>query len=127
MQAMISAQQLRQAALLRDQELLLGGGVAGLDQGALRGRDGQGSENPLLRLFEERDRQQKLAALANPAAVASSDLKKGPENTVPEIKSPGYNKALAENNSLSLAGAKVTVLPCRARGMPMDHNAKVCC
>lgn len=125
-QAMLSAHQLRQAALLRDQELLLGGGVAGLEQGGLRGRDGQGSENPLLRLFEERDRQQKLAALANPAAVASSDLNKGPENSVPEIKSPGYNRK-SKGNSVSLAGANFTVLPCRARGMPMDHNAKVCC
>lgn len=125
-QAMLSAHQLRQAALLRDQELLLGGGAAGFEQGGLRGRDGPGSENPLLRLFEERDRQQKLAALANPAAVASSDLNKGPENGVPEIKSPGYNRK-STGNSLSLPGAKFTVLPCRARGMPMDHNAKVCC
>lgn len=128
-QALLGDHQLRQAALLRDQALLMGGGgvaaaaAAGLDQGAgLRGRDGAANENPLLRLFEERDRQQKMAsALVHPD---SSGLGSPKSSSV--TKNKNRRKLPIQDHSISLAGSKVTVLPCRARGMPMDHNAKVC-
>jgi hypothetical protein len=40
-----------------------------------------------------------------------------PTPVLPQVKAK-------EDSALALAGSKVTVLPCRARGMPMDHNAK---
>mmetsp|Transcript_28935 Transcript_28935/g.69847 ORF Transcript_28935/g.69847 Transcript_28935/m.69847 type:complete len:542 (-) Transcript_28935:136-1761(-) len=129
-QALIGAQ-LRQAAMVREQELLMAsGGMGAMDPmaAALRQREGARNENALLRLFEERDRQHKMAALGGvaPAPVGSM------EAAVMAAQSPGLAAVTPvnpptktkEETALALAGSKVTVLPCRARGMPMDHNAK---
>jgi hypothetical protein len=130
-QVPLNAQQVRQATMLRALELFAaGGGLAhpALEQmAALRGRDAPGNENPLLRLFEQRDRQQKLAALGAPATVPSHDIPAASAKPEPvrSAAKPSASMSAAPDNALSLAGSKVTVLPCRARGMPMDHNAKV--
>ena len=128
-QALIAAQ-LRQAAMMREQELLMatGGMAAHMDPmaAALRQqREGARNENALLRLFEERERQHKLAALsgAAPAQVSSMDP---PPSVAAAVATTALPQAkVKEDSALALAGSKVTVLPCRARGMPMDHNAKV--
>jgi len=132
-QALIAAQ-LRQAAMMREQELLMasGGVAAHMDPmaAALRQREGARNENALLRLFEERDRQHKLAALSAtaPSAVPSMDTAPPQPPAVAAVASPVVNPPTTtkskEETVQALAGSKVTVLPCRARGMPMDHNAK---
>lgn len=131
-QGAMGFQQLRQAAMHRVQELMSqGGGGAGhhaLEQvAALRGRNVPESENPLLRFFEQRDRQQKLAAQGAPAAGTGHDIPPSSVNPEPvsSAPKPSGSTAVAMDKTLSLAGSKVSVLPCRARGMPMDHNAKV--
>jgi hypothetical protein len=142
---MLGAQQLRQATMMRDQEMLMGAtgfAPSALEQmgmsAALRGREETAGGNQLLRLFEERDRQQKLAAITRTTAVPSHDLDHpvalAAAAAKPSVAAELIRPALktselsigVQDNSLSLAGSKVTVLPCRARGMPMDHNAKVC-
>ena len=144
-QAYIVAQ-LRQAAMLREQEILMAAGGMGAHMdsmaAALRQREGARNENALLRLFEERDRQHKLASLgaATPAPVSSMDTSMHSHAPAPAavtavptpVRAPAKAAVAAaaavaakEDTALALAGSKVTVLPCRARGMPMDHNAKV--
>lgn len=103
--------------------------MASMDQmaAALRQREGARNENALLRLFEERDRQHKMAAMggAAPAPVTSIDVMAvQPPAAVAAMPMNPPTKA-KDDSAFALAGSKVTVLPCRARGMPMDHNAKV--
>lgn len=134
-QALFQMQQLRQAGMFRDQDLLmaLGGGYgdpAFEHIAALRAREAQmqaqAHENPLLQLFAQRDRQQKLAALGmqRPGA-ASPHVGVAPEavKSAPKVEAGIANK-LPDKSVAALAGSKISVLPCRARGMPMDHNAK---
>ncbi|KAL3945065.1 MAG: hypothetical protein SGBAC_000856 [Bacillariaceae sp.] len=133
-QALIAAQ-LRQHAMMREQELMMAsGGMANMDHmasmdqmaAALRQREGARNENALLRLFEERDRQHKMAAMggAAPAPVTSIDVMAvQPPAAVAAMPMNPPTKA-KDDSAFALAGSKVTVLPCRARGMPMDHNAK---
>eukprot|EP00980_Cylindrotheca_fusiformis_P030431 scaffold24801_cov181-Cylindrotheca_fusiformis.AAC.9 len=126
-QGAMNMQQLQQTALLRLQELLGGGGSGGhqlLDQmGSMHGREVQSNDNPLLRLFEDRDRQQKLAAQGGPAPH-SPRIQATPVQPEAVRSAPKPSTNSNVDKALSLAGGKVTVLPCRARGMPMDHNAK---
>lgn len=129
-QALLNAQQQRQSALMR-QELLLGGqgGAGGLQPsldhlGALGGRMGATEESALLQYLEDKERQQKLAT---PAPVVSGAF--GAEAKLgADLVGSSLVKSAAEverGDEAAHESSKTTVLPCRARGMPMDHNVKV--
>jgi hypothetical protein len=136
MQALLQAQQFRQAGLMR-QDLFHGGaggaGGAGggippeyLEQlGGLGGRMGAPDENALLQHYLERERQQKMAALAG---VHTGAHMNGAEGTPagPDMVGSHLAQEMEQEETSAQDSSKTTVLPCRARGMPMDHNVKVC-
>eukprot|EP00934_Nitzschia_sp_Nitz4_P004481 Nitzschia sp. Nitz4//scaffold41_size133979//85831//87850//NITZ4_003358-RA/size133979-snap-gene-0.105-mRNA-1//1//CDS//3329551503//4471//frame0 len=151
LQGLVNAQQLRQAALLR-QEMLLGngGGIAaalaaeggypqGLDQ--LSAQLGNSSEERMLikQYLEEQARQQRMLGMGlSPAGASSPQMMSHSGRGTPNManrqaESAGVAKG-KEMASGSMKGspkveskapeAGTTVLPCRARGMPIDHTAK---
>jgi hypothetical protein len=129
LQSLINAQQLRQAGLMRQDQMFGGGGMQHYaDQvAALGGRMGVPDENMLLQQYLEEQRQQKMAAFASVASMGGhypgAEAKHGPE-----LVGSAYGDAAVEAETRSdpiRDESKTTVLPCRARGMPMDHNVKV--
>ena len=129
-QAIFQAQVLRQAAQLR-QELLHGRGGAGLLEqlGALGGgRAGGTEENPLVQYIEEKARQERLAALPGGPVVSGVLGIGGDANFGADAVGSFCVQPAAEEQKQKEAAQdnlKTSVLPCRARGMPMDHNVKV--
>jgi hypothetical protein len=133
LQSLFQAQQFRQAGLMR-QDVFHGGGGGGippeyLEQlGALSGRMGAPDENALLQQYlEERERQQKMAALAGGPNPMGAHMN-GAEGTPAGPDLVGSHLAPDQEPEVvhDPYSSKTTVLPCRARGMPMDHNVKVC-
>ena len=134
LQTLLNAQQLRQAALMR-QDLLLGAGAGGLPRAidqlsSQSGLRGVSDESLLLHYLEENQRQQKLAALARNATGNPTFL--GANGTdsklTADLIGSTYAKSTREIETAKeplVDGSKTTFLPCRARGMPMDHNVKV--
>lgn len=129
LQSLINAQQLRQAGLMRQDQTFGGGGMQHYaDQfAALASRMGVPDENMLLQQYLEEQRQQKMAALAGVASMGGyypgAEAKHGPE-----LVGSAYGDAAVEAETRAdpiRDDSKTTVLPCRARGMPMDHNVKV--
>jgi len=134
LQAMIQSRHLRQAAQVR-QELLLANsyGIPGGFEQQITGL-GSGMRDRLLlqQYLSHREREQKLAALGQSGglSVGAPAMTSHPQSDTAVGSTPAStehrtstrsspNDAAVEDNS------KTTVLPCRARGMPMDHNVKV--
>lgn len=129
---------LHRAAALR--ELGLGGGGGG---GGAGGHQGGGMERlqqlEMGRLEELERRRQQLAALANlsNSGRGSSDVPQGQEQLGPDSthSTPLPDKKARRDSTASTEKAKddlrktpgTVIVPCRARGMPMDHNFKVRC
>jgi hypothetical protein len=87
---------------------------------------GAPDENALLQHYlEERERQQKMAALAGSHTGAHMN---GAEGTPagPDMVGSHFAQEMEQEETSAQDSSKTTVLPCRARGMPMDHNVKVC-
>jgi hypothetical protein len=124
---------LHRAAALR--ELGLGGG-AGVHPGGGMERLQQ---LEMGRLEELERRRQQLAALANlsNSGRGSSEIPQGHEQLGPDSahSTPLPDKKSRRDSTASTEKAKddlrktpgTVIVPCRARGMPMDHNFKVRC
>ena len=178
-QALMQAQQLRQAALMRQDLLGVTGLPPGYEQLGLGGIGAQEEENLYLQqLLEERERQVKLAALASASGINMAELAGqhgfgslagaqgmaglaglvdssrpdgiGSHHAAMEQAHHHHHQQQQQQQQTALMsreaeaagamgmtlppqiaqlqavdGSKTTVLPCRARGMPMDHNVKV--
>ena len=118
LQALMNAEQIRQATMLR-QEMMQGGYPSSLEGSTLQ-------ENFLIQQhLAERERQAKLAALGlSPGSLAQAQIV-GSSANLPTDLNLGQAAKLASTDDGRSVDSKTTVLPCRARGMPMDHNAKV--
>jgi hypothetical protein len=141
--ALLQAQQLRQANLMRQEMLGVSGLPPGYEQlggqlGGLGGHFAAQEENAYLQhLLEEREKQAKLAALAsaggmNVTGLSAAEQQFGlaEESRIgPDVIGSALEQQKAHREHESAIpqddGSKTTVLPCRARGMPMDHNVKV--
>eukprot|EP00339_Tiarina_fusa_P000556 CAMPEP_0117014864 /NCGR_PEP_ID=MMETSP0472-20121206/11981_1 /TAXON_ID=693140 ORGANISM="Tiarina fusus, Strain LIS" /NCGR_SAMPLE_ID=MMETSP0472 /ASSEMBLY_ACC=CAM_ASM_000603 /LENGTH=953 /DNA_ID=CAMNT_0004718533 /DNA_START=69 /DNA_END=2930 /DNA_ORIENTATION=+ len=136
--ALFQAQQLRQAGLMRQEMLGVSGLPPGYEQlGGLGGHLAAQEENAYLQhLLEEREKQAKLAALASAGGMNVAGLSAAeqqfsvPEESRvgPDVVGSALEKQKAQREPEAVIpqddGSKTTVLPCRARGMPMDHNVK---
>lgn len=155
----VAAAQLRQAAQLQNQDLLLARAAAMQQQlGGLGGVDVQ-QELELQRL-EELERRQLLAAAAAGAPIGALAARQQLELQEAQLRQEQIDRQLqqaaAGDSILDRAGMRPpapdpsaptcrvvpssdqatkdtfqktpgsVVVPCRARGMPMDHNFKVC-
>jgi len=145
--AAVAAAQLQQAANIQNHDLLIARAAAlNQQQLGLAGLAGGLSKEQL----EELQRQQHLIAMAAPGQLTSSALAArqqiqdaqmppGQTNQDTILNRAGLHRApMGVPSSSSIAGSTSTglmsiqkppgsvVVPCRARGMPMDHNFKVC-
>jgi hypothetical protein len=132
---------LHRAAALRELGIGGGGGVGGLQGGGLQGGGGMERLQQLEmgRLEELERRRQQLAALANlsNSGRGSSEPPQGQEQLGHDSNhsSPLPDKKTRRDSTASTEKAKddlrktpgTVIVPCRARGMPMDHNFKVRC